>query len=179
MDPIIDISCSEKHLIILRKSGTIVQNNLPAFTFEAKYSAAIDNARQCFVNCDSTIVAALDGEGTLKLGKMPIRTGILDVNLISKLNIDWIDKLERKEVWEFQWSKDEPHTFVSNEKGKLYIVRQGIAQGGRVQTGFVAQFSDMVITMVAVEELMKNPDDCGVNTLIRVESDELIKMKGN
>lgn len=117
-DPICAITASDKTLLVGRESGTIQRYSLPNVGLIQKYSLNC-RAYQLSLNCNSSRLAVIDISGVLTFFDLDARvTDSTGQQVIGELL-----KLERKDVWDMRWAKDNPALFAMMEKTRMYVFR--------------------------------------------------------
>ncbi|KAH0520873.1 WD repeat-containing protein 35 [Microtus ochrogaster] len=67
-------------------------------------------------------------------------------------------KLERKDVWDMKWAKDNPDLFAMMEKTRMYVFRNLDPEEPIQTSGYICNFEDLEIKSVLLDEILKNPD---------------------
>uniref|UniRef100_A0A4W2CZT8 WD repeat-containing protein 35 n=1 Tax=Bos indicus x Bos taurus TaxID=30522 RepID=A0A4W2CZT8_BOBOX len=117
-DPICAITASDKTLIVSRESGTFQRYSLPNVGLIQKYSLNCQ-AYQLSLNCNSSRLAVIDILGVLTFFDLDARvTDSTGQQVVGELL-----KLERKDVWDMKWAKDNPDLFAVMEKTRMYVFR--------------------------------------------------------
>ncbi|XP_010838823.1 PREDICTED: WD repeat-containing protein 35 isoform X2 [Bison bison bison] len=117
-DPICAITASDKTLIVSRESGTFQRYSLPNVGLIQKYSLNCQ-AYQLSLNCNSSRLAVIDILGVLTFFDLDARvTDNTGQQVVGELL-----KLERKDVWDMKWAKDNPDLFAVMEKTRMYVFR--------------------------------------------------------
>ncbi|OWK63323.1 WD repeat-containing protein 35 [Lonchura striata] len=117
-DPICAITASDKILLVGRESGTIQRYSLPSVAVVQSYT--LDHrAYQLSLNCNSSRLAIIDLSGVLTLLELDARAadGAGQPGPGGQL------KLERKDVWDMKWARDNPDLFAMMEKTRMYVFR--------------------------------------------------------
>ncbi|XP_012508519.1 PREDICTED: WD repeat-containing protein 35 [Propithecus coquereli] len=111
----------ESELLLLsrgRESGTIQRYSLPHVGLIQKYSLNC-RAYQLSLNCNSSRLAIIDISGILTFFDLDARvTDSTGQQVIGELL-----NLERKDVWDMKWAKDNPDLFAMMEKTRMYVFR--------------------------------------------------------
>uniref|UniRef100_G1NVK7 WD repeat domain 35 n=1 Tax=Myotis lucifugus TaxID=59463 RepID=G1NVK7_MYOLU len=117
-DPICALTASDKTLIVGRESGAIQRYSLPNVGLIQKYSLNC-RANQLSLNCNSSRLAIIDNSGVLTFFDLDARvTDSTGQQVIGELL-----KLERKDVWDMKWARDNPDLFAMMEKTRMYVFR--------------------------------------------------------
>jgi hypothetical protein len=106
-DPIACATCSDKFLVIARKSGTITRFTIPHLSQENTYTTRCEPFR-IELNCTSTKLGLVDSVGTFSLLDLEARIeegeevdgkAVLGTFFGRKLG------LERRDVWDIKWAE--------------------------------------------------------------------------
>ncbi|XP_024603589.1 WD repeat-containing protein 35 isoform X3 [Neophocaena asiaeorientalis asiaeorientalis] len=152
-DPICAITASDKTLIVSRESGTIQRYSLPNVGLIQKYSLNC-RAYQLSLNCNSSRLAIIDISGVLTFFDLDARvTDSTGQQVIGELL-----KLERKDVWDMKWAKDNPDLFAMMEKTRMYVFRNLDPEEPIQTSGYICNFEDLEIKSVLLDEILKNPE---------------------
>ncbi|XP_067559737.1 WD repeat-containing protein 35 isoform X5 [Pseudorca crassidens] len=152
-DPICAITASDKTLIVSRESGTIQRYSLPNVGLIQKYSLDC-RAYQLSLNCNSSRLAIIDISGVLTFFDLDARvTDSTGQQVIGELL-----KLERKDVWDMKWAKDNPDLFAMMEKTRMYVFRNLDPEEPIQTSGYICNFEDLEIKSVLLDEILKNPE---------------------
>ncbi|XP_066495950.1 WD repeat-containing protein 35 [Tiliqua scincoides] len=165
-DPICAITASDKTLIIGRESGTIQRYSLPNVGLMHKYTL---NCRpyQLSLNCNSSRLAIIDLLGMLVFFDLDTRVTDSTGHQVIGEQL----KLERKDVWDMKWAKDNPDLFAMMEKTRMYVFRNLDPEEPIQTSGYICSFEELEIKSVLLDEILKNPEhpnkDCIINFEIR------------
>ncbi|XP_066091676.1 WD repeat-containing protein 35 isoform X1 [Saccopteryx bilineata] len=152
-DPICAITASDKTLIVGRESGTIQRYSLPNVGLIQKYSLTC-RASQLSLNCSSSRLAIIDNSGVLTFFDLDARvTDSKGQQVIGELL-----KLERKDVWDMKWAKDNPDLFAMMEKTRMYVFRNLDPEEPIQTAGYICNFEELEIKTVLLDEILKNPE---------------------
>ncbi|XP_048791015.1 WD repeat-containing protein 35 isoform X2 [Lagopus muta] len=163
-DPICAITASDKILLVGRESGTIHRYSLPNVGLIQKYTLNC-RAHQLSLNCNSSRVAIIDLSGVLTFFD-------LDARVISSTGQQVIGeqlKLERKDVWDMKWAKDNPDLFAVMEKTRMYVFRNLDPEEPIQTSGYICNFEDLEIKSVLLDEILKNPERPNKDYIINFE----------
>uniref|UniRef100_A0A8C3LWV4 WD repeat-containing protein 35 n=1 Tax=Chrysolophus pictus TaxID=9089 RepID=A0A8C3LWV4_CHRPC len=163
-DPICAITASDKILLVGRESGTIHRYSLPNVGIIQKYTLNC-RAQQLSLNCNSSRVAIIDLSGVLTFFD-------LDARVISSTGQQVIGeqlKLERKDVWDMKWAKDNPDLFAVMEKTRMYVFRNLDPEEPIQTSGYICNFEDLEIKSVLLDEILKNPERPNKDYIINFE----------
>ncbi|XP_057598538.1 WD repeat-containing protein 35 isoform X2 [Hippopotamus amphibius kiboko] len=163
-DPICAITASDKTLIVSRESGTIQRYSLPNVGLIQKYSLNC-RAYQLSLNCNSSRLAIIDISGVLTFFDLDARvTDSTGQQIIGELL-----KLERKDVWDMKWAKDNPDLFAMMEKTRMYVFRNLDPEEPIQTSGYICNFEDLEIKSVLLDEILKNPEYPNKDYIINFE----------
>uniref|UniRef100_A0A5F9CDD7 WD repeat-containing protein 35 n=1 Tax=Oryctolagus cuniculus TaxID=9986 RepID=A0A5F9CDD7_RABIT len=178
-DPICAITAFDRTLIVGRESGTIQRYSLPNVGLIQKYSLNC-RAYQLSLNCNSSRLAIIDISGVLTFFDLDARvTDSTGQQVIGELL-----KLERKDVWDMKWAKDNPDLFAMMEKTRMYVFRNLDPEEPIQTSGYICNFEDLEIKLVLLDEILKNADLPNKDYIIHFEirslrdSRALIEMVG-
>ncbi|XP_012869217.1 PREDICTED: WD repeat-containing protein 35 [Dipodomys ordii] len=152
-DPICAITASDKTLIVGRESGTVQRYSLPNVALIQKYCLHC-RAYQLSLNCNSSRLAIIDISGVLTFFDLDVRvTDSTGQQVTGELL-----KLERKDVWDMKWAKDNPDLFAMMEKTRMYVFRNLDPEEPIQTSGYICNFEDLEIKSVLLDEILKNPE---------------------
>uniref|UniRef100_A0A8C9FCA5 WD repeat domain 35 n=1 Tax=Pavo cristatus TaxID=9049 RepID=A0A8C9FCA5_PAVCR len=163
-DPICAITASDKILLVGRESGTIQRYSLPNVGIIQKYTLNC-RAHQLSLNCNSSRVAIIDLSGVLTFFD-------LDARVMSSTGQQVIGeqlRLERKDVWDMKWAKDNPDLFAVMEKTRMYVFRNLDPEEPIQTSGYICNFEDLEIKSVLLDEILKNPERPNKDYIINFE----------
>ncbi len=150
--PICSICVSDSCLLVGRVNGTIHKYALPHLKKEG--SKTIDGKPvKITMNSKSTIAATIDIHGFLKVFSIESERNVLE-NTKQKETL----LLERKDVWDMIWSKDDPNLFAIMEKNRMYVFRNFQPEEPITSTADLCYFDNLEIKSVKIDELLRNPD---------------------
>uniref|UniRef100_A0A2K5RB88 WD repeat-containing protein 35 n=2 Tax=Cebus imitator TaxID=2715852 RepID=A0A2K5RB88_CEBIM len=163
-DPICAITASDKILIVGRESGTIQRYSLPNVGLIQKYSL---NCRsyQLSLNCNSSRLAIIDISGVLTFFDLDARV----MDSTGQQVVGELLKLERKDVWDMKWAKDNPDLFAMMEKTRMYVFRNLDPEEPIQTSGYICNFEDLEIKSVLLDELLKDPERPNKDYLVNFE----------
>ncbi|NXA51529.1 WDR35 protein, partial [Nothocercus julius] len=78
-------------------------------------------------------------------------------------------KLERKDVWDMKWAKDNPDLFAMMEKTRMYVFRNLDPEEPIQTSGYICNFEDLEIKSVLLDEILKNPEHPNKDYVINFE----------
>ncbi|KAI2522522.1 WD repeat domain 35, partial [Homo sapiens] len=163
-DPICAITASDKILIVGRESGTIQRYSLPNVGLIQKYSLNC-RAYQLSLNCNSSRLAIIDISGVLTFFDLDARvTDSTGQQVVGELL-----KLERRDVWDMKWAKDNPDLFAMMEKTRMYVFRNLDPEEPIQTSGYICNFEDLEIKSVLLDEILKDPEHPNKDYLINFE----------
>ncbi|XP_027606209.2 WD repeat-containing protein 35 isoform X1 [Pipra filicauda] len=163
-DPICAITASDKILLVGRESGTIQRYSLPSVALVQTY---ILNCRayQLSLNCNSSRLAIIDLSGVLTFFDLDARA----TDSTGQQVIGEQLKLERKDVWDMKWAKDNPDLFAMMEKTRMYVFRNLDPEEPIQTSGYICNFEDLEIKSVLLDEILKNPEHPNKDYIINFE----------
>ncbi|XP_060089548.1 WD repeat-containing protein 35 isoform X2 [Heteronotia binoei] len=163
-DPICAITASDKTLIIARESGTIQRYSLPNVGFIQTYALNCW-PYQLSLNCNSSRLAIIDLSGVLMFFDLDTRvTDSKGQHVVGEQL-----KLERKDVWDMKWAKDNPDLFAMMEKTRMYVFRNLDPEEPIQTSGYICNFEDLEIKSVLLDEILKNPEHPNKDFIINFE----------
>ncbi|ELK27435.1 PREDICTED: WD repeat-containing protein 35 isoform X2 [Myotis davidii] len=163
-DPICALTASDKTLIVGRESGAIQRYSLPNVGLIQKYSLNC-RANQLSLNCNSSRLAIIDNSGVLTFFDLDARvTDSTGQQVIGELL-----KLERKDVWDMKWARDNPDLFAMMEKTRMYVFRNLDPEEPIQTSGYICNFEDLEIKSVLLDEILKNPEHPNKDYIINFE----------
>ncbi|XP_028927849.1 WD repeat-containing protein 35 isoform X1 [Ornithorhynchus anatinus] len=163
-DPICAITASDKTLIVCRESGTIQRYSLPNVGLMQKYALSC-RAYQLSLNCNSSRLAIIDISGILTFFDLDARV----MDSTGQQVIGELLKLERKDVWDMKWARDNPDLFAMMEKTRMYVFRNLDPEEPIQTSGYICNFEDLEIKSVLLDEILKNPEHPNKDYIINFE----------
>ncbi|KAM6355755.1 WD repeat-containing protein 35 isoform 3-T3 [Podargus strigoides] len=163
-DPICAITASDKILLVGRESGTIQRYSLPSIAIVQKYTLNC-RAHQLSLNCNSSRVAIIDLPGVLTFFDLDTRVADSTGQQVIGEQL----KLERKDVWDMKWAKDNPDLFAMMEKTRMYVFRNLNPEEPIQTSGYICNFEDLEIKSVLLDEILKNPEHPNKDYIINFE----------
>lgn len=121
MDPVTSVAIGESTLMLARESGKVLLFAIPSYNYEGDYTVNFSVSRIA-LNCNSTRCSLMDKNGLLKLLRLEKRQTNQEPASLS------IEEFERKDVWDFQWAKDEQEMFAIYDKTRLHIFKDKEAE---------------------------------------------------
>ncbi|KFO69739.1 WD repeat-containing protein 35, partial [Cuculus canorus] len=163
-DPICAITASDKILLVGRESGTLQRYSLPSVALVQKYTL---NCRphQLSLNCNSSRAAIIDLSGVLTFFDLDTRI----VDSTGQQVVGEQLKLERRDVWDMKWAKDNPDLFAMMEKTRMYIFRNLDPEEPIQTSGYICNFEDLEIKSVLLDDILKNPEHPNKDYIINFE----------
>uniref|UniRef100_A0A8C9HGE5 WD repeat domain 35 n=1 Tax=Piliocolobus tephrosceles TaxID=591936 RepID=A0A8C9HGE5_9PRIM len=160
MDGVLDYSKA----IQGRESGTIQRYSLPNVGLIQKYSL---NCRgyQLSLNCNSSRLAVIDISGVLTFFDLDARV----MDSTGQQVVGELLKLERRDVWDMKWAKDNPDLFAMMEKTRMYVFRNLDPEEPIQTSGYICNFEDLEIKSVLLDEILKDPEHPNKDYLINFE----------
>ncbi|XP_063088248.1 WD repeat-containing protein 35 isoform X3 [Cavia porcellus] len=163
-DPICAITASDKTLIVGRESGTMQRYSLPNVGLIQIYSLHC-RALQLSLNCNSSRLAIIDISGVLTFFDLDARvTDSAGQQVVGELL-----KLERKDVWDMQWARDNPDLFAMMEKTRMYVFRNLDPEEPIQTSGYICNFEDLEIKSVLLDEILKDPEHPNKDYILNFE----------
>uniref|UniRef100_A0A8D1MJ05 WD repeat-containing protein 35 n=1 Tax=Sus scrofa TaxID=9823 RepID=A0A8D1MJ05_PIG len=154
-DPICAITASDKTLIVV-----IVMGN---YIFMIANSAFPFCPFCNFITCSR--LAIIDISGVLTFFDLDARvTDSTGQQVIGELL-----NLERKDVWDMKWAKDNPDLFAMMEKTRMYVFRNLDPEEPIQTSGYICNFEDLEIKSVLLDEIVKNPEHPNKDYIINFE----------
>ncbi|XP_030902468.2 WD repeat-containing protein 35 isoform X2 [Melopsittacus undulatus] len=163
-DPICAITASDKMLLVARESGTLQRYSLPSVGIVQKFTLKC-HAYQLSLNCNSSRVAVIDLSGVLTFFD-------LDTRVVTSTGQQMVGEqltLERKDVWDMKWAKDNPDLFAMMEKSRMYVFRNLDPEEPIQTSGYICNFEDLEIKSVLLDEILKNPEHPNKDYIINFE----------
>ncbi|XP_072811114.1 WD repeat-containing protein 35-like [Vicugna pacos] len=167
-DPICAITASDKTLIVSRESGTIQRYSLPNVGLIQKYSL---NCQACrlSLNCNSSRLAIIDTAAVLTFFDLDARVRDSTGQQVTGELL----KLERKNVWDMNWARDNPDLFAMMERTRMYVFRNLDPEEPIQTSGYICNFEDLEIKSVLLDEILKNPEHPNKDYIINFELQSL------
>uniref|UniRef100_A0A8D1MJ41 WD repeat-containing protein 35 n=1 Tax=Sus scrofa TaxID=9823 RepID=A0A8D1MJ41_PIG len=160
----IQVGTRSCNLTLFRESGTIQRYSLPNVGLIQKYSLNC-RAYQLSLNCNSSRLAIIDISGVLTFFDLDARvTDSTGQQVIGELL-----NLERKDVWDMKWAKDNPDLFAMMEKTRMYVFRNLDPEEPIQTSGYICNFEDLEIKSVLLDEIVKNPEHPNKDYIINFE----------
>ena len=151
-DQISALTLSNDFLFIVCESGKGMKYNLLSLSSIDKYNFD-DNINSIGMSLTSKYLWTINEKNILNL---------YDIEKDDKKYKMEKINYEKKDVWAIQWEKikanekKEDHlSFVYYEKNKLNIINNLITEDVKIIDAYLADYSNMIITLVRLEELMK------------------------
>jgi len=164
-DPITAVTASDKNLIIGRKSGLLQRYTLPHITLEQRNTLRCQPAL-LKLNCESKRLAIIDNAGMAFLFD-------LDESVEDSRTPGRQLEFERKDAWDLCWASDNPNMFAIMEKTRMFVFDGLEAQEPVVSSGYLAGFSDLMVTAVMLDEIMLNPDKPTQDCVVEFETKDI------
>lgn len=152
-DSICSLAASENMLLVGMQSGAVRRYSLRSLRHEATYNL---ESRACniYLNCNDTKFSVIDIDGLMT---------VLDLNSASfhlsdpLHNQQLVTVNRRKDCRGMHWSRDMPDLYVTMEKNRMYVFRNGDPEEPVLSSGHVYDFSDLEIKAILLEEIMQTP----------------------
>ncbi|CAG7833859.1 unnamed protein product [Allacma fusca] len=162
-DPAVCSDATNQILIVSRESGRLQVYSLPhgalMNTIETSFEMSFYPHR-IWVNIDGTQLAMVDKQGHLNvcgLGNSTTKAAV-------------VKKLDRKDVWNLIWARDNPNLMCVMEKTRMYVMRNGEPEEPVLTSAYLAYFKDLKVTSVLMDELMANPENPNKEQIVTLES---------
>ncbi|KAM9786504.1 WD repeat-containing protein 35 isoform X1 [Syngnathus typhle] len=165
-DPICCIAATDNTLMMGRESGLIHRYSLPNVVLIQKYT--MNRAHHLSLNCNSSRLAVIDISGVLTLLDVESHASSGDAPG-NPVSAGEPSKLERKDVWDMKWAKDNPDLFAMMEKTRMYVFRNLDPEEPIQTSGYICSFEDLEIKSVLLDEIMKDPERPNKDNLINFE----------
>uniref|UniRef100_A0A803W6F1 WD repeat-containing protein 35 n=1 Tax=Ficedula albicollis TaxID=59894 RepID=A0A803W6F1_FICAL len=163
-DPICAITASDKILLVGRESGIIQRYSLPCVAVVQSYTLDC-RAYQLSLNCNSSRLAIIDLSGVLTFLELDPRAA----DSTGQQERGEQLKLERKDVWDMKWARDNPDLFAMMEKTRMYVFRNLDPEEPIQTSGYICNFEDLEIKSVLLDEILKNPEHPNKDYIINFE----------
>ncbi|XP_032910663.1 WD repeat-containing protein 35 isoform X3 [Catharus ustulatus] len=163
-DPICAITASDKILLVGRESGIIQRYSLPSVAVVQSYTLDC-RAYQLSLNCNSSRLAVTDLSGVLTFLDLEPRAA----DSAGQPGAGAQLKLERKDVWDMKWARDNPDLFAVMEKTRMYVFRNLDPEEPIQASGYICNFEDLEIKSVLLDEILKNPEHPNKDYIINFE----------
>lgn len=173
-DPIACLCCSDKYLVLARKSGAITRFSLPHLNPENTYTVRCEPFRVA-LNSSSSRLALIDASGVLSLLDLDVRLpdreddddaakegkeGDKGPSLGTPLGPHFGRKLpvERRDVWDVLWAEDNDEMVAVMEKNKMVVFRGETPEEPVVSSGYLSRFKDLEVRATSLDDLLLHPD---------------------
>ena len=181
-DPITCLEALPEALFIGRASGQVARYTLPHVALEARYQLQC-SPKAMAVNCDGTMLSVIDGDRRLHFfdtqapspdaaegggGKRADGTPPVSGAHVGS---------SRKDAWAMLWAEDNPALFVSMEKTRMYLIRQGKPEEPVQSSAFLTRFKDLCVTGVHLDDIMLEPLAPHKTTVMSYETRSLRDMR--
>lgn len=184
-ESITSIAVSDKFLVVARKNGGIQRFNIPHLTPENSYTLRDREITAMSMNCTSTRLSTIDVNGLFTVLDLDAKVPALDdKDISSSRNQVFIGDaygkklaIDRKDVWDMQWSEDDPEMFVIMEKTKMIVFHNETAEEPVLSSAYLGRFKDLEIRVVALDSLFQHPDKVSRDFVIDYESKMLREVR--
>ena len=134
-DPITSIVMSENILIVGRQSGSILQLTIPTLSLNNRFNAPI-SPFVMKLNNKSTRLAISDINGQFRIMQLEEKiTSVTKPKDEQEIVPGSMLDIERKDVWDFKWARDNSETIAVLEKNKLFVIQNTDAEDAVPCTG--------------------------------------------
>jgi WD repeat-containing protein 35 len=200
-DPIACVCCSDKFLVLARKSGSITRFTLPHLNPENTYTVRCEPFRVA-LNSISSRLALIDAGGVLSLCDLDVRlpdkgdeaaaaahegkdaegggSGRAKASAEgTPLGPHFGRKLplERRDVWDVLWAEDNDELLCVMEKNKMVVFRGEAAEEPVVSSGYLARFRDLEVRAVSMDDLLLHPDQPNRACVVDFETKSLREVR--
>ncbi|CAK5076286.1 unnamed protein product [Meloidogyne enterolobii] len=157
-DPICAIATSANFFLIACESGILYRFSLPNVQLQSTFKSNIPAPKLMTINCDGSRLALIGKYNVLRLIDLPkenIFTPILT--------------FERREVWSVEWDDAKNDLLALMEKQRLVIVRGTETDEPIPHIGRICQFKDLVVRLVLLDDIFKEPDRVSRHSFVEIE----------
>uniref|UniRef100_A0A914MD46 Anaphase-promoting complex subunit 4-like WD40 domain-containing protein n=2 Tax=Meloidogyne TaxID=189290 RepID=A0A914MD46_MELIC len=157
-DPICAIAASANFFLIACESGILYRFSLPNVQLQSTFKSNIPAPKLMTINCDGSRLALIGKYNVLRLIDLPkenIFTPILT--------------FERREVWSVEWDDAKNDLLALMEKQRLVIVRGTETDEPIPHIGRICQFKDLVVRLVLLDDIFKEPDRVSRHSFVEIE----------
>lgn len=167
-DVISCLAATDRYLLVGRASGTVHRYTLPHISLTDKFVLRCRPAKLA-VNCDNSRMAIIDINGILSFFDLDTKRTDASGAVVTGEHLEY----ERKDAWDMLFSRDNPKLFAVMEKTRMYIFRDLDPEEPVLSSGFMAEFTDLRIRSVLLDEIMAQPDHPEKSMVIDYESRSL------
>lgn len=171
VDPVQCVATSESTLLFGRKSGLILQLNARTLEIEMEYRQLCGLGEliypiSLFINCNDTTCAIIDSTGSARLLQLAMLIASVEKGDAPKPSTSHestsvsgggqLLEFERKDVCDIRWAVDDANLFSAIEKSRLYVFRNLEVEEPISFSGYLCDFSDLNLLVLAYDELMNS-----------------------
>ncbi|XP_065214168.1 WD repeat-containing protein 35 [Planococcus citri] len=167
-DPICCMTCSNKTLLIGRRSGTIQRYTLPQVALIQRFALST-RPQSIAINCNSTKFSVIDCTGALSL--INLHKDIPDKYGVSKE--DGGVQIDRRDVWDMKWASDNPQYLAIMERNRMYVLKDGLPEEPINSSAYIADFENLEIKGVLLDEVITSADKLSPESVINFETKSL------
>mmetsp|Transcript_25379 Transcript_25379/g.58463 ORF Transcript_25379/g.58463 Transcript_25379/m.58463 type:complete len:1193 (+) Transcript_25379:116-3694(+) len=168
-DVICAVGANEHVLVVGRESGTVHRYSLPHVALETKYVLRC-RPQLLAVNCNSSRMGIIDINGMMSFYDMQARPqGSAPSDVAPGEHLPF----ERKDAWDIVWAEDNPDLCAMMERSRMYIFRTTHPEEPLQSSGYLCRFSDLQVTAVLLDEVMRNPEHPEKDTVLEFETKSL------
>ncbi|TPX47173.1 hypothetical protein SeMB42_g03432 [Synchytrium endobioticum] len=181
-DSVTSITCNDTHLVISRRSGTIIRILLPTLTVDSAYSLPCQ-PQFIRVNSNGNRIGIVDSNGILRVfdfghagnaisGNIANgnATGISSASNTNQALEPRLLPVERKDVSDVKWADDDAELLACTEKNKICVIRGADAEEPVPCMGYVCALESLEVTAVLLDELVRDPEHPAKNHILHFES---------
>lgn len=152
-------------MLIACSSGRLLRYSLPHLGIADKISVG-QKLIKCGLSYNGNYIWGIDENNILSLWECE-KTNTTGKKL-KAIKLEF----QRKDVWEVIWSNEDTLKFCFMEKNRLFIIKDLEPEEPLICNGYIADFSQLEITAIMLEDLMAKPWDTSFNS-----SDIVIKFE--
>jgi len=165
-DPIVALTARQENMVIGRASGSIIHYHLLTMSVVQRHRFYRRRPHIVRLNCDCTQLAIVDMYGLLTVYNMEdmdysknVKSNTRRSTALGVCPSPTKAFLERKDVWAFCWSDDDPDLFALMEKTRMYVFRGAKPQEPVICSAHLCHFNDLEVKTLYMDELMKDPEN--------------------
>ncbi|XKL59501.1 hypothetical protein PGB90_000517 [Kerria lacca] len=161
-DPICCITCSDKILLIGRRSGIIQRYTLPQVALIQRL--ILSSKPQCMaLNCNSSKFSVIDCTGALSI--IALHKDIKENFGITKEE----NGNDRRDVWDMKWASDNPHYLAVMEKTRMYVLKDGSPEEPITSSAYIADFENLEIKGILLDDVVKSQNELSLEYVVNYE----------
>lgn len=161
------MSCTEKSLAVGLRGGKVIIYTLPKLSQIQSINLAKCLPVSVGLNCDSSKIVILDSTSTATMYDLE------GPGTLAKQ----VESFEKKDVWSFMWSADEPSAFALTEKNKLLLFNEMEVEETVHASGYVCSFSEYEIKSIDLDTLINEQpnNDQRISNYVNVLETRILK----